>query len=219
MRHGKNNVLNYSELKVDLEGIASNNKNPTHFLTHTGLIIVDEFKKSELKNHPNFQEICRFVILCYDKNGLIKYVDDVEERKAKAIEDIGIKDRDLKMQLMSGKDRDVLALVIGYLKFQNNMKFANLVSYENAFWENIEILNEKKENKDEDKAIKIIALKSKVREENESLQKAIEELRKEIYPLEEADELTMFNRAKSTYGTGNILEKYARMKSESLEDG
>jgi hypothetical protein len=182
--------------------------------------VVEEFKTSKLKSHPYFAEICKFVILCYDKNGLVKYTDNAKERKKQAIEMVfqGNVDKDLEgdlMDLREGTEREVMALVMGYLKYQDNMKFANLMAYEKIFWENIEALNEKTEGDDEKKA-KSINLKSKIREENEMLQEKIEELRKYIYPLDEIGELSLFNKMGSDYGTGNILERYARVKAEAL---
>lgn len=212
--------INLQELKINLVNLPKKKMTGNDFLQITGLNIVEEFKSSQLKNHPYFSEICKFVIFCYDKNGLVKYTDNAVDRKKQAIQMIfsDTADKDLEKNLLSGTDRDVLALAIGYLKYQDNMKFANLMSYEKIFWENIETLNETTTTTDEEKKIKSIALKSKIREENEVLQESIQELRKYIYPADELQDLALFNKVKSDYGTGNILERYARIKAESLAD-
>ncbi len=216
-----NKRINHKELKINISELPKKKISNQEFLDTTGLGSVEEFKTSELKPYPIFQDICKFVILCYDKNGLPKYSDNAKDRRQQAIEMIFHNgDSDLeqdKRDLLEGKEKEVMMLAIGYLKLQDNMKFANLMSYEKIFWENIEELNSRSSSADEEKAAKAITLKSKIREENEILQASIESLRKQIYPPGEEGELSLFNKTKSDYGQGNILERYARAKEKKKE--
>ncbi len=157
--------------------------------------------------HPDKDKIIRYIILMYSKESpLVKKFTDLVARKKNAAEMAGfdlVKDdtpipleplldeeeeddrpepTSLLYKLYNFADPEIGSMVIGFLRFQNDLAFSMLASNEQTFFEYQQaILSSIEFFKDDKDKMTALNLKTKLMDESDAIAVRIDKYRKQIY--------------------------------------
>lgn len=165
------------------------------------LIQIKEFEAA--KSNPNCDKFIRYIILMYDKNSpLAKKFTDLQKRKENAATMAGfdlIKDNiapaptvdddgeiheipSLLQTLFDFLDSATSDMVIGFLRYQNDLLFSMLVSNEQTFYEYQKaLLSEVMMIRNDKDKITALAVKSKIMDDSDIIALRIEKYYKQLY--------------------------------------
>lgn len=134
----------------------------------------------------NLDKIIKYIILMYDKNSpLVRKFTDLATRKMNAATMAGFDlkvDDDVLQSIYDFIDPRISEMVIGFLRFQNNLLFSMLVSNEQTFFEYQQsLLSAVMMLRNDKDKLTALAVKSKLMDDSDVIAERIEKYYKQIY--------------------------------------
>lgn len=207
-------MSDYSRLKYNVNAVPHNESILKAFPQLQTLGSWTSYKRQD----PD--KLFRYTILLYSnspttgKSPLIREITRLADRKDKAANLAGyIRDKNnnwpkFVQEIMNWENQSASHVIMDYLKYQNEMKWAQRVALEENFWENILLINiklkvrEELEESDGKKTIDSIisasqSTKKKLGEDNKKLMLDMDELDRELF-VDDAKAKEMFNKLRGT---------------------
>lgn len=130
-------------------------------------------------------KILNYIRLAYDKDSALNVIENLSEKKSKAMEMSGI-DR---QEITSMQNEDVNELIFTYLGvYSNDNNYHNLISNQHLYWQMQEIMMSPLDVKsDPDVMLKCIILKDTISEKSGKLLARINKQKKEIWKTEDVE--------------------------------
>lgn len=194
--------------------------------------VVDRWPElGELPAWKNFtsthkDKVYRYAILMYSMHSdLHRTYPKIKERRVKALHDAGFSKKSdgtygkFAEESLNWDNDEVREIFLQFIKYQNEPKWAQLVTLENMFWENLEHMNRPLSNGNRDKApkdedrLKALDLKARLMDQNEKILESIDNLKHQLFRDDE-DAIHSFRRQAI-----NSPEKFAKrhkLKAEAV---
>lgn len=147
-----------------------------------------DFKSSELVKqfaHKDKDKIIQYVELMYSEKSELNQINDLTQRKRKAIEESGITDHDLIESLVNLSNDDLNLIIFEYLTRQNSNKYTQLCADQQLLWEMQQEILKPIEGDSKDERLKAVEYKDKVSIRSTDLLRRINQVYSEIYRNDE----------------------------------